>query len=121
MITRSDRDITVVYRILKYCSDIDKATAHFGNSFEDFKSDVVFRNAISMPIFQIGELTNHLSEEFKSSHTNIPWAIIRGMRNWFAHNYYKMDLDKIWEAVVEDVPKLRKFCEDVLAQLKNAK
>lgn len=114
MITDSERDITVIYRILKYCSDIDKAVAHFGNSFDKFKDDDVFRNAISMPVFQIGELTNHLSDEFKTSHTNIPWVIIRGMRNWFAHNYYGMDIEAIWKTVVDDIPVLRKFCEDIV-------
>lgn len=72
MISDRERDITVIYRILKYCDDIDKAIALFGNSLEKFENDAVFRNAISMPVFQIGELTNHLSDEFKTSHTNIP-------------------------------------------------
>lgn len=116
MISDRERDVTVIYRILKYCSDIDKAVEHFGNSFDKFNDDAVFRNAISMPVFQIGELTNHLSDEFKASHTNIPWSEIRGMRNLFAHEYYGMNIDKIWEVAVEDIPALAKFCEKVLAE-----
>lgn len=50
MITDTERDITIIYRILKYCGDIDKATEHFGKSFETFKNDAVFRNAVGMPI-----------------------------------------------------------------------
>lgn len=104
MITKLERDITVIYRILRYYGDVEKAIAHFGNSLEKFKNDVVFRNAVSMPIIQIGELTKHLSGEFKTSHADIPWSIIRGMRNWFAHSYYKMNLEEIWNAAVNDVP-----------------
>ena len=32
-----------------------------------------YRNAVTMPILQIGELANHLSEEFKQQNKQIPW------------------------------------------------
>lgn len=79
-------------------------------------SDVVIRNAISMAEFQIGELTGHLSDDFKEqTKEEIPWKKIRGMRNIFAHDYISMDAKQIWKVAVEDIPVLRKFCE---AQLK---
>lgn len=115
MITKSERDITVIYRVLKYCLEAEKAVEHFGRDLDEFKNNAVFRNAVSMPIMQIGELTKHLSDEFKTSHTDIPWSIIRGMRNWFAHDYYKMDIEEIWNAAVDDIPTLADFCEKVLA------
>ena len=56
----------------KYCEQIYKAFEIFGKSIEDFNSNVVFRNAISMPIFQIGELVNHLTSDYiKSTQNNI--------------------------------------------------
>lgn len=114
MITDNERDITVICRILKYCIEVEKAIELFGKSLENFKNNAVFRNAVSMPIMQIGELTKHISDEFKASHTDIPWSVIRGMRNWFAHSYYGMDITKIWETAVDDIPVLRGFCEDIV-------
>lgn len=67
-----------------------------------------------MPIMQIGELANHLSEDFKESNRNMPWHLIRAMRNWFAHSYYEMDVNRIWDTATNDIPALRKFCESVL-------
>ena len=31
-------------------------------------SSSTYRNAVTMPILQIGELANHLSDEFKQTH-----------------------------------------------------
>lgn len=114
MIMDDECDITVIRKVLTYCSEVDDAAAHFGRSLENFRNNAVFRNAVSMPIMQIGELTKHLSDKFMTSHNNIPWQTIRGMRNWFAHNYHGMDVEAIWKTVVEDVPVLREFCEEVL-------
>ena len=40
-----------------------------------------------MALFQIGELSKRMSEDFKSTHTELPWSEMRGMRNLFAHEY----------------------------------
>ena len=114
MIRYNERDITLIRIILKYCGEIDLTIEMFGKSFEVFENDCVFRNAVSMPLMQIGENSNKLSDEFKASHSEIPWAVIRGMRNWFAHSYFEMDIAKIWEAAVDDIPVLKRFCEDIL-------
>lgn len=115
MLTYEDRDKNILSHILEYCEQIEKCFLKFGNSHEDFLSDVVFRNALSMPVFQIQELSIHLSDEFKEKTKNeIPWKELRGMRNLFAHNYLEMDIEIIWEAATEDVPHLKEFCETQL-------
>lgn len=74
-------------------------------------SDVIFRNAVSMAEFQIGELSGHLSDDFKERTKNeITWKEIRGMRNIFAHNYLEMDIERIWEVAAEDISALKEFC-----------
>lgn len=102
--------------MLKYCRDVIKLTERFGKNYEAFRDDMAYRYSISMAVYQVGELSNHLTEEFKANHSDIPWRIIRGMRNWFAHNYYGMDIIKIWEAAADDIPELAEFCKKVLAE-----
>ena len=116
MIMENERDIAVLRKILRYCCEVDEAVERFGKNFEIFENDAVFRNAVSMPIMQIGELTKQLSDEFTATDSNVPWHSIRGMRNWFAHNYHGMDIEAIWGTVVNDIPVLRKFCEDTLSK-----
>lgn len=44
-----NRNLTVLLHMKEYCEQIDKTLEIFGKNIEDFNSNVVFRNAISMP------------------------------------------------------------------------
>lgn len=104
---------------MEYCKQIEATFARFGNNLDEFEADPVFRNAISMAVFQIGELSGRLSEDFKEHHkSEIPWKEVRGMRNLFAHNYLDMDIQKIWDSATIDVPILKQFCESILSEHK---
>ena len=70
-----------------------------------------YRNAVTMPILQIGELSNHLSEEFKQQNKQIPWNEMRGIRNLMAHQYHSVDFEIIWDTSRIDIPALREFCK----------
>ncbi|MDE7230181.1 MAG: DUF86 domain-containing protein [Oscillospiraceae bacterium] len=117
MIKDSDRDIFIIRRILTYCNEVDEVIRLCRNSFETFDTVFLFRNSASMSIQSIGELVKHLSDEFKQAHSNIPWSQIRGMRHRFAHDYYEMNHEIIWSVAVDDIPELRKFCEEILKDL----
>lgn len=115
MITEYERDLSIIAHILEYCNQIEECLSRFGNDYEIFSSDVIFRNAVSMAEFQIGELSGHLSENFKEkTKKEIPWKQIRGMRNIFAHNYLGMDFERIWEVATGDVAELKLFCQNIL-------
>ena len=116
MIVDSEKDKFIIRRILKYCDEVDEVVKLCGKSFETFDSVFLFRNSASMSIQSIGELIKHLSEEFKMSHVDIPWSEIRAMRNRFAHDYYVMNHEVIWKTAINDIPKLRIFCETVLKE-----
>lgn len=67
-----------------------------------------------MCILQIGELSGHLSDSFKQMHNGVPWKNIKGMRNFIAHKYGDISISTVWEAVSDDVPKLRDYCNSIL-------
>lgn len=108
------RDKEILQHILKYCDEIDQAIDCFGDNETAFMSNAVYRNAVSMPIQQIGELVKHLSDEFTDVYAEIPWKQIKGMRTWFAHQYLNMDRDIIWSVLHEGIPPLKVFCEKTL-------
>ena len=86
----------------------------FGRDFQTFIDDRAYFNAVAMCILQIGELANSLSEEFRqSTNAQIPWRMIRGMRNVLAHSYGEIDEEVIWETANRDIPYLKAFCEDL--------
>ena len=109
----NDRDRRILEHILRHCEEIIETVDRFDFSKENFKHDHVFYNACSMALFQIGELSKRMSEKFKNSHTEVPWAEMRGMRNLFAHEYESTDKELLWETITNDIPKLNKQLQEI--------
>ena len=41
-------------------------------------------------------------------HPDVPWRLIKGMRNRIAHDYWTVDDDVVWAAVARYAPELRR-------------
>lgn len=105
------KDWQKLLHIRTHCEDVASFLERAGNDREAFLHDRLYFNAVSMCILQIGELANGLSEDFrKQTRSEIPWDMIRGMRNWLAHAYGEIDEEMIWNTAVEDIPKVLAFC-----------
>lgn len=114
----NDKDGQILQHIVAYCDEVDVTVKRFGKFKSSFETDYIYRNAVSMPILQIGELARRLSDNFLEQSTDIPWKAIKGMRNMFAHEYHSMNIDKIWETATKDVPALNKKCKQTLKENK---
>ena len=109
-------DMQRLAHIRTYCNDIVQFMDRVGRDYTTFIEDRAYFSAVSMCILQIGELANGLTEEFRiATKPEIPWSMIRGMRNWLAHAYTTMDESVIWETVQKDIPALLAFCDKMLA------
>ena len=102
----NDRDRQLLDHILRHCNEIIDTVARFDTSRELFHQDHVFYNACSMALFQIGELSKRMTDDFRDSHPDLPWSEMRGMRNLFAHEYESVDKDLLWETLIHDIPTL---------------
>ena len=103
--------------IRDYCNEIGKTIERYGKNFTVFDADSDYQRSISFSIMQIGELSAGLSEEFRRQTSDrIQWGPMKGMRNLVAHHYGSMSRDIIWETAVTDIPVLKKFCDEQLAQ-----
>ena len=54
----------------------------------------------------MGEAAAQTTKEFQVAHPNIPWPKIIAMRNRLIHAYFEVDLDRVWDTVVDDLPPL---------------
>lgn len=45
-----------------------------------------------------------LTQEFTDKHPETPWKMVRGMRNYIAHEYFQIDGAVVWDVVVNDLP-----------------
>jgi uncharacterized protein with HEPN domain len=73
---------------------------------ETFIYDWKTRSAVLYQISVIGEAVKRLSKEFRVEHTQIPWALIAGMRDNLVHGYDLIDWDEVWKTSTVDIPDL---------------
>ncbi|MCL2572923.1 MAG: DUF86 domain-containing protein [Defluviitaleaceae bacterium] len=116
-LSKLQRDEIILKRVLKYCREIPQFIERFGNDYELFCNDFAYKNSVSMSVFQIGEHTNRLSDDFRTKFVKMPWTKIKAMRNVIAHEYYEIDIETLWKIAQEYVPELQEYCEDALKQL----
>jgi uncharacterized protein with HEPN domain len=62
----------------------------------------------------IGEAAAQVSEDSRRDVPGIPWSSIIGMRNRLIHAYFDVDLHRVWDTVVDDLPPLIAEIERVL-------
>lgn len=110
-------DLQRIAHIREYCLNIQGFQLRFGTTFEAFKSDLAYQQSVSFSILQIGELCGGLSEEYrKQTKAQIQWNAIRGLRNIVAHDYSSVKLDILWDTISSDIPALKQFCDQQLAE-----
>jgi len=63
-----------------------------------------------------GEAATQISEEFRASRPDIPWATIRGMRNRLIHAYADVNVGLVWSTVISDLPELVRILETLLSE-----
>ena len=54
---------------------------------EQVLCDETVRWTITIPLYNIGEHTYYLSDEFKKKYPDIPWGKISGLRHRLVHDY----------------------------------
>lgn len=76
-----------------------------------FLDDAKTQAAILHQLLVIGEAVKRLSEEFRTTHPQVPWKLIAGTRDKLIHHYEGVDLEEVWTMVTSDLPRLVRFVE----------
>lgn len=72
----------------------------------DLDNDRKLELALVKCIEIIGEAASGVSKECRDDLPQIPWVDIIGMRNRLIHAYFEINLDILWNTLVEDLPPL---------------
>jgi uncharacterized protein with HEPN domain len=68
-------------------------------TIEDFSSDIGLQDKVIRRMEIIGEAAKYIPEELRASTPEIPWVLITDMRNVLTHEYFGINLSRIWEVV----------------------
>jgi len=80
-----------------------------GTSKDEFLNDELKQQAVAMSLIIIGEAATKICEQypdFIQEHPQIPWNLMRGMRNRIAHAYFSINWPRVWDTVHKDLPHL---------------
>ena len=87
----------------------EQAIQFKGNmAFEEFSNDLKTISACVFNLSQIGESVGRLDTEFIERNNQIPWRKIKGMRNRIVHDYEGIQLNIVWDVLVDFLPELIK-------------
>jgi uncharacterized protein with HEPN domain len=100
-----------------YLNDIREAIAEVeeftrGMDYESFAADKKTVNAVIRSLEVLGEATKHIPASFRRKHPEIPWTRMAGMRDVLIHDYMRVDLRTVWNAVRERLPELMHMFEE---------
>jgi len=113
------RDITAyLYDIIDACDSI--ASILSGISTEAYVELREKRSAVEREFIIIGEATSMLAKFSPEKFNQLSdgrKAI--GLRNILTHNYASVDHETVYETALQDVPKLRKECIEILRELED--
>jgi len=79
---------------------------------EAYDADIAIARACQYNVVRLAADLERLGESWLDAHPDVPWRLIKGMRNRVAHDYWTVDDDIVWAAVDHYAPELRRVLAD---------
>lgn len=108
----SIRDKGILMEIQSHCNRIEDKMANL--SFIDFDTDIDSKEIVAFNLLQIGELAKKLTQNFILEYPEIPWRLVKGMRDHIVHGYSTIDFEVIYNTADENIKELQLFCSKLL-------
>ena len=101
--------------MVEFCEQVLEFTV--GMDKEDFLSNSVVNGAALHNIALMGNAARHVPEDIRTNYPGIPWVSMIGLGDHVVHDYNRIDYDRVWGVVRDDIsallPQLRELLEGV--------
>jgi uncharacterized protein with HEPN domain len=88
-----------------------------GISLEQLLADPIKLRAFERVMELVGESVKRVPQDFRDTHSQIPWKKIAGMRDVISHAYEDLAYEVLWDAVEMHFPELLKDLKQILSDL----
>jgi uncharacterized protein with HEPN domain len=100
------RDVRVyIEEILECIAKIEEYTK--GITEDSFYGNTQIQDAVIRRLEIMGEAVKGVPAEFREKYPEIPWRKISGMRDFLIHEYFGVNLERVWKVAKEDVVELK--------------
>ena len=79
-----------------------------------FLENETLKRAFVRSLEIMGEAVKQLPTSFRDNYSEIEWRKIAGMRDRLIHNYFGVDYEIVWDAVITEVPRLNVKVREIL-------
>jgi uncharacterized protein with HEPN domain len=86
---------------------IDQILQFTGEGRNAFLADRKTQDAVLRNLHTLSESIQRISMETKLRYPELPWREISAFRNVVVHDYLGIKLDRIWDIVERDLPRLK--------------
>jgi uncharacterized protein with HEPN domain len=105
-----------------YISDIvenmDAAVRFIGPmTYEQFVADERTNYAVVRCWEIIGEAVKNVPQDVRDRRPELPWKDLAGMRDKCIHMYFGVNYRRVWQAVKDDIPRIRPQAKSLLDEL----
>ena len=95
-----------------YLEDIFESIKQIQEYTDDIEEDELYSNkliqdAVARRFEIIGEAVKHVPLYYREKHSEIEWKKIAGMRDVLIHEYFVVDLKKVWNTIQKDLPNFK--------------
>lgn len=87
------------------------------HDMDNLKTDTILFYGISKMVEIIGEAAYMITNDFKDTHTELPWRQMSGMRHILVHGYYTVRPEVLWDVIQNDIPAMIPILEKYPAEL----
>ena len=110
------RDYTVyLLHILDAITIIESYAAELTE--DSFRQNRLIQDGVIRNLEIIGEATKKLPKRLTNKYPDIEWKKMAGMRDVLIHDYFGVDLERVWGVVRNRLPDLRENITKILADL----
>ena len=112
-----DNPATLLGTILENVRRIERFTA--GVDLVAFSENEEKIFAVRAAFIEFSEAAIRLGPAAGTLCPGIPWRDVRGIGNHLRHGYDRIDLERLWNTITEDLPILGEAVTSALRQLQN--
>jgi uncharacterized protein with HEPN domain len=94
---------------------IDRILVYTSEGRGSFFAEAMTQDAVVRNIEIIGEATKGVSDATRHAHPEIPWRDMGDMRNKVIHDYFRIDLEVVWDVIANDLRPLREQIDRLLS------